>query len=280
MFRRSQSAKLRAALPGIIVTIVVLIGLMVVFPFTFAPAGADLLTFARWQFAISVCFHILFPSITVGTPILLCVLYGMYWNMQRPVYLQMFRFWRHVPQPGRLRHHHRRRRTRPVRRRPASPIHGPRPGDTARRAARRRIDHRPRQQHRHSRAHGHPPPTPARCVRPSHAQSAGRPPAPCAALGPKCRSTKEVTRSSALNPVPPTAALSVDRCGTARATCPGRAPRSVRHKVLNFLTTWAPVFRSGRLSPGCRVARRQPGHHLPGPTPRLLLGDPAGFPPR
>ena len=30
MFRRGQSAKLRAALPGIIITIVVLIGLMVV----------------------------------------------------------------------------------------------------------------------------------------------------------------------------------------------------------------------------------------------------------
>jgi hypothetical protein len=67
MFRRGQSAKLRPALPEIIITIVVLIGLMVVFPFAFALPGAHLLTFARWQFAISVYFHILFPSIAVGT---------------------------------------------------------------------------------------------------------------------------------------------------------------------------------------------------------------------
>src|SRR5260370_486729 len=91
-----HSAKPRAALPGIIITAVVLVGLIVVFPFGFALPGVHLLTLARWQFAISVCFHILFPSITVGTSILLCVLYGMYWKTQRPVYLQMFRFWRRI----------------------------------------------------------------------------------------------------------------------------------------------------------------------------------------
>lgn len=56
----------------------------------------SLLTLSRWQFAITVMFHMTFPAITVGTSILLCVLYGMYWKTQRPVYLQMFRFWRRI----------------------------------------------------------------------------------------------------------------------------------------------------------------------------------------
>src|SRR5258708_14485104 len=91
-----ESAKPRASLPGIIITSVVVVGLIVVFPLALALPGMHLLTLSRWQFAISVCFHILFPSITVGTSILLCVLYGMYWKTQRPVYLQMFRFWRRI----------------------------------------------------------------------------------------------------------------------------------------------------------------------------------------
>jgi cytochrome d ubiquinol oxidase subunit I len=41
-------------------------------------------------------FHMTFPSITVGTSVLLCVLFGMYWKTQKPVYLQMFRFWRRI----------------------------------------------------------------------------------------------------------------------------------------------------------------------------------------
>ena len=91
-----KSAKPHTTLLWTIITSVVVVGLIVVFPFAFALPGMHLLTLARWQFAISVCFHILFPSITVGTSILLCVLYGMYWKTQRPVYLQMFRFWRRI----------------------------------------------------------------------------------------------------------------------------------------------------------------------------------------
>jgi len=52
----------------------------------------SLLTLSRWQFAVTVMFHMTFPAITVGTSILLCVLYGMYWKTQKPVYLHMFRF--------------------------------------------------------------------------------------------------------------------------------------------------------------------------------------------
>jgi cytochrome d ubiquinol oxidase subunit I len=56
----------------------------------------SLIDLSRWQFAITVMFHMTFPAITVGLSILLSVLYGMYWKTGRPVYLQMFRFWRRV----------------------------------------------------------------------------------------------------------------------------------------------------------------------------------------
>ncbi|MFI7067200.1 cytochrome ubiquinol oxidase subunit I [Kribbella sp. NPDC050124] len=56
----------------------------------------SLLDLSRWQFAITVMFHMTFPAITVGLSILLCVLYGMYWKSGKAVYLQMFRFWRRV----------------------------------------------------------------------------------------------------------------------------------------------------------------------------------------
>jgi cytochrome d ubiquinol oxidase subunit I len=56
----------------------------------------SLLALSRWQFAVTVMFHMTFPAITVGTSILLCVLYGVYWKTQKPVYLQMFRFWRRI----------------------------------------------------------------------------------------------------------------------------------------------------------------------------------------
>ena len=56
----------------------------------------SLLDLSRWQFAITVMFHMTFPAITVGLSILLSVLYGMYWRTGKPVYLQMFRFWRRI----------------------------------------------------------------------------------------------------------------------------------------------------------------------------------------
>jgi cytochrome d ubiquinol oxidase subunit I len=56
----------------------------------------SLLELSRWQFAITVMFHMSFPAITVGLSIFLCVLYGMHWKTGKPVYLQMFRFWRRI----------------------------------------------------------------------------------------------------------------------------------------------------------------------------------------
>jgi cytochrome d ubiquinol oxidase subunit I len=51
---------------------------------------------SRWQFAITVMFHMTFPAITVGLSILLAVTYGLYWRSGKAVYLQMFRFWRRI----------------------------------------------------------------------------------------------------------------------------------------------------------------------------------------
>jgi cytochrome d ubiquinol oxidase subunit I len=56
----------------------------------------SLLDLSRWQFALTVCFHMTFPAITVGMSVFLCVIYAMYWHTQKPVYLQMFRFWRRI----------------------------------------------------------------------------------------------------------------------------------------------------------------------------------------
>jgi cytochrome d ubiquinol oxidase subunit I len=51
---------------------------------------------SRWQFAITVMFHMTFPAITVGLSILLAVTYGLHWRTGKAVYLQMFRFWRRI----------------------------------------------------------------------------------------------------------------------------------------------------------------------------------------
>ena len=56
----------------------------------------SLLDLSRWQFAITVMFHMTFPSITVGLSIFLCVLYGLYWKTGNPLYRQLFRFWRRI----------------------------------------------------------------------------------------------------------------------------------------------------------------------------------------
>jgi cytochrome d ubiquinol oxidase subunit I len=59
-------------------------------------AIVSLVGLSRWQFAITVMFHMAFPAITVGLSIFLCVIYGRYWRSGNPVHLQMFRFWRRI----------------------------------------------------------------------------------------------------------------------------------------------------------------------------------------
>jgi cytochrome bd ubiquinol oxidase subunit I len=56
----------------------------------------SLIDLSRWQFALTVCFHMTFPAITVGMSVFLSVIYALYWRTNKPVYLQMFRFWRRI----------------------------------------------------------------------------------------------------------------------------------------------------------------------------------------
>jgi cytochrome d ubiquinol oxidase subunit I len=51
---------------------------------------------SRWQFALTIVFHMIFPSITVGLSIFLSIVYAVYWRTKKPIYLQMFRFWRRI----------------------------------------------------------------------------------------------------------------------------------------------------------------------------------------
>lgn len=51
---------------------------------------------SRFQFAFTVMFHMTFPAITVGLAVFLTVVYGFYWRTGKPVYLQMFRFWKRI----------------------------------------------------------------------------------------------------------------------------------------------------------------------------------------
>jgi cytochrome d ubiquinol oxidase subunit I len=56
----------------------------------------SLVDLSRWQFALTVSFHMTFPAITVGLAVFLSVIYALYWRTKKPVYLQMFRFWRRI----------------------------------------------------------------------------------------------------------------------------------------------------------------------------------------
>lgn len=58
--------------------------------------SATLLDISRWQFAFTIAFHMTFPAITVGLAVFLAVVYGLYVRTDKPVYLQIFRFWKKI----------------------------------------------------------------------------------------------------------------------------------------------------------------------------------------
>lgn len=58
--------------------------------------NTQLLDLSRLQFALTVAFHMTFPSITVGLSLLLVLLYGSYLKTKKPIYLTMYRFWRNI----------------------------------------------------------------------------------------------------------------------------------------------------------------------------------------
>lgn len=56
----------------------------------------DALLLARLQFAFTVSFHIVFPALTIGLASYLAVLEGLWLRTRRPVYLDLFHFWKKV----------------------------------------------------------------------------------------------------------------------------------------------------------------------------------------
>src|SRR3982074_3223830 len=56
----------------------------------------DPLILARLQFAFTVTFHIIFPTISIGLALFLAIIKGLYLKTGDPVYHQVYRFWLHV----------------------------------------------------------------------------------------------------------------------------------------------------------------------------------------
>lgn len=53
----------------------------------------DALNLARFQFAFTISFHILFPAFTIGLASYLAVLEGLWLKTRRPVYRDLYKFW-------------------------------------------------------------------------------------------------------------------------------------------------------------------------------------------
>jgi cytochrome bd ubiquinol oxidase subunit I len=55
-----------------------------------------LIELSRWQFAVTIAFHMTFPAITVGLAVFLAGVYAVYFRTRNPLYLQIFRFWKRI----------------------------------------------------------------------------------------------------------------------------------------------------------------------------------------
>jgi cytochrome d ubiquinol oxidase subunit I len=51
---------------------------------------------ARVQFAFTVSFHIIFPTISIGLAMFLAIVEGLWLKTKDPVYMQMYRFWMNI----------------------------------------------------------------------------------------------------------------------------------------------------------------------------------------
>lgn len=60
------------------------------------PGAASLVDVSRWQFAVTVAFHMTFPALTVGLSVFLTITYATWLRTRDPVYLQTFRFWKRI----------------------------------------------------------------------------------------------------------------------------------------------------------------------------------------
>ncbi len=56
----------------------------------------DALTLARFQFAFTITFHIVFPSFTIGLASYLAVLEGLWLTTGREVFLSLFNYWKKI----------------------------------------------------------------------------------------------------------------------------------------------------------------------------------------
>jgi cytochrome d ubiquinol oxidase subunit I len=59
-------------------------------------AGSTALTLARWQFAFTVSFHIVFPALSIGLASYLAVLEGLWLATRRRVFLDLFNYWKKI----------------------------------------------------------------------------------------------------------------------------------------------------------------------------------------
>jgi cytochrome d ubiquinol oxidase subunit I len=51
---------------------------------------------ARVQFAFTVSFHIIFPTISIGLAMFLAIMEGLWLKTKEAVYLQIYRFWMNI----------------------------------------------------------------------------------------------------------------------------------------------------------------------------------------
>jgi len=58
--------------------------------------GFEAVDLARFQFAFTVAFHIIFPSFTIGLASYLAVLEGLWLWKKDDAYLKVFNFWKHI----------------------------------------------------------------------------------------------------------------------------------------------------------------------------------------
>ena len=59
-------------------------------------AGPTALLLARWQFAFTVSFHIIFPAISIGLASYLAVLEGLWLTTHRTVFRDLFNYWKKI----------------------------------------------------------------------------------------------------------------------------------------------------------------------------------------
>ncbi|MBX9743955.1 MAG: cytochrome ubiquinol oxidase subunit I, partial [Chlamydiales bacterium] len=53
----------------------------------------DVLLLSRIQFSLNICFHYLFPPISIGLGLMLVIMEGIYLKTKRLVYKEMTLFW-------------------------------------------------------------------------------------------------------------------------------------------------------------------------------------------